>query len=75
MILYTERVPMPGKRVTFKKAANGSIYAYYTLRAFRKKNGKPTSDEVAIGKKDLETGMLIPNAHYYELFSSSDPSS
>jgi transposase len=43
------------------------------LRAYRNKQGKPTSDEVAIGKKDMSTGMLIPNPRYYELFVSAAP--
>src|SRR5215469_11863674 len=58
---------MKEKKVTFKTAANGTVYVYYTLRAYRNKNGKPTSDEVAIGKKAPETGMLIPNRKYFEL--------
>jgi len=59
---------MPEKKVTFKPAANGTVYVYYTLRAYRNKNGKPTSDETSIGKKDPLTGMLIPNRRYFELF-------
>jgi transposase len=62
---------MPKKKVTFKTAANGTIYVYYTLRAYRNKNGKPTSDEASIGKKDPVTEMLIPNRKYFELFQSS----
>jgi transposase len=73
MILHTERVPMPEKKVTYKKGAKGSVYVYYTLRAYRNKDGKPTSDEVAIGKKDMLTGMLIPNSRYYELFAADAP--
>jgi transposase len=68
MPLSNEPVPMPGKKITFKKASNGTFYVYYTLRAYRNKQGRPTSDEVAIGKKDPVTGMLIPNRRYYELF-------
>ena len=63
-----EPVAMPEKRITYKKAPNGTIYVYYTLRAYRNKDGKPTSDEAAIGKKDKETGKLIPNRRYYEIF-------
>ena len=44
-----------------------------TLRAYRNKNGKPTSDEVAIGKKDIQTGKLIPNRRYYEIFQDKKP--
>jgi hypothetical protein len=59
---------MPAHKVTFKNGANGVVYVYYTIRAYRNSTGKPTSDEVAIGKKDLDTGMLIPNARYFEFF-------
>ena len=68
MALRSEPVPMPEKRITFKPNSNGSVYVYYTLRAYRNKDGKPTSDEASIGKKDLDTGMLIPNRRYFELF-------
>jgi hypothetical protein len=68
MALKSKPVPMPEKKVTFKTAANGTKYAYYTLRAYRDKNGKPTSDEVSIGKKCPDTGMLIPNLNYFGLF-------
>jgi len=65
---------MPDKRVTFKRASNGTAYVYYTLRAYRNKDGKPTSDEVAIGKKDSVSGNLIPNRRYYEIFQGVAPS-
>ena len=74
MALKHKPVEMPSKRVTFKKApnGNGTIYAYYTVRAYRNKKGKPTSDEVAIGKRDPETGMLIPNRRYFEIFGDEN---
>ena len=71
MPLTNASVPMPGKRVTYKKAPNGTEYVYYTVRAYRNKNGKPTSDEVAIGKKDIVSGQLIPNRRYYEIFQNT----
>ena len=73
MTLDMSPVPMPNKKITFKKGVNGTIYVYYTTRAYRNTNGKPTSDEVAIGKKDPCTGMLIPNKKYHELFSATQP--
>ena len=73
MSLRNKTVPMPEKRITYKKAPNGTEYVYYTVRAYRNKNGKPTSDEVAIGKKDAATGDLIPNGRYYEIFRKSAP--
>ena len=73
MTLDMAPVPMPNKKITFKKGINGTIYVYYTTRAYRNINGKPTSDEVAIGKKDPNTGMLIPNKKYLELFPVIQP--
>jgi transposase len=63
------RLALVGWNIQFKKSSNGTIYVYYTVRAYS--NGKPTSDEVAIGKKDPETGMLIPNKNYCELFPAT----
>ena len=74
MSLKYASVPMPDKRITYKKAANGAVYVYYTLRAYRNKNGNPTSEEVAIGKKDITSGDLIPNRRYYEIFHEAKPS-
>jgi transposase len=71
MVLSSPPVPIPEKKITYKTASNGTTYVYYTLRAYRNKYGNPTSDEVAIGKKDPSTGMLIPNRRYFELFESS----
>jgi hypothetical protein len=61
-------VDMPDKGVIFRPHANGTVYVYYTLRAFRNSKGKPTSEVAAIGKKDPDTGRLIPNKRYFELF-------
>jgi transposase len=73
MALKNNPVPMPEKRVTYKKATNGTTYVYYTLRAYRNKHGAPTSDEVSIGKRDELTGQLIPNRRYYEIFHDEEP--
>lgn len=65
-LLKNERVKMPPHCV---KVPNGKhIYIHYTVRSYRNKNGKPTNDRVSVGKLDEETGMLIPNKRYYELF-------
>jgi transposase len=71
--LKNKPVPMPEKKVTFKTASNGTKYVYYTLRAYRNRKGQPTSDEVAIGKKDGATGKLIPNRRYFEIFQGEKP--
>ena len=66
-------VPMPTEKVTYKKSAGGTVYVYRTIRAYRNDKGKPTSDEVAIGKKDHTSGMLIPNANYFDYYPASMP--
>jgi len=68
-VLKSIPVAMPEKKITYKSGKNGTVYVYYTLRAYRNENGKPTSDEVAIGKKDIVTGNLIPNRKYFEIFT------
>ncbi len=71
MLTETQLVPMPDKKISFKKGKNGTLYVYYTVRSYRrKKDGKPTSDEVCIGKKDLNSGMLIPNKRYLYMFGT-----
>jgi Transposase len=61
-------VDMPDSKITFKKAKNGTVYVYRTIRAYRNDKGNPTSDEVSIGKKDPSTGRLIPNDNYYDYY-------
>ncbi|MDR1604493.1 MAG: hypothetical protein LBS10_06845 [Gracilibacteraceae bacterium] len=75
MTLKAETVPMPEKKISFKKGKNDAVYVYYTIRAYRNSRGKPTSDEVSIGKKDSATGRLIPNSRYFEFFPDSRPES
>jgi transposase len=58
-------VKMP-ERVTRKKGAHGTVYIYKTVRAYRNDKGKPTSDEVAIGKLAADGSSLIPNARYFD---------
>ena len=65
------KVEMPVHCVKVPK--NGTTYIQYTKRAYRNDKGKPTSERIAIGKLDPETGMLIPNRNYYELFEKKDP--
>jgi transposase len=66
-------VSMPTEKITYKKGSGGAVYVYRTIRAYRNDKGKPTSDEVAIGKKDQDSGMLIPNANYFDYYPGSKP--
>ncbi len=47
------------------------VYIQYSLKTYRNENGKPTSKMVAICKLDKETGKLIPNCNYCEIFEKS----
>jgi hypothetical protein len=73
MSLFAEPVPLPTEKITYKKGAHGIIYVYRTMRAYRNKQGKPTSDEMSIGKLDPETRMLIPNKNYFTLYGVTEP--
>lgn len=70
----TVKVELPPHSV--KIHSKNGIYVQYTVRAYRNEKGKPTSERVSIGKLDPESGMLIPNKNYYELFDKEQrPSS
>lgn len=66
----TIKVPMPGQKV-FIKRVKSHEYVYYRTRIYRNEKGQPTSDTAIIGKRDLESGMLIPNSRYYEIFDET----
>ena len=63
---YEKKVPIPPHTV---KVPNGEkIYIQYVVRAYRDEKGKPNNQRVSIGKLDPESGLMIPNNRYYELF-------
>ena len=70
-LAVNERVELPKGIVRARKGDN--IYIQYIVRVYRNEKGKPTNDRVCIGKLDQETGKLIPNARYYELFEKRQP--
>jgi transposase len=71
MAIHSRLIPIPDKKVSYKKGKNGTLYVYFTTRAYRrKKDGQPTSDEVCIGKKDPKSGMLVPNKKYLDMFGT-----
>ncbi len=47
---------------------SGKTYVYYATAVYRNEKGQPTSDRVSIGRLDEETGKLIPNRNYYEVY-------
>lgn len=62
------KVSMP-QRGIIKYKNKETTYVYYITRIYRNEKGKPTNDRVSIGKIDEETGMLIPNRNYYEIYA------
>jgi transposase len=46
-------------------------YVYKVLSAFRNAKGQPTNTRRQIGRLDVESGMLIPNENYYDLYGTS----
>lgn len=66
------KVPLPRQGIVRYKSGD-VVYAYYITRIYRNKKGKPTNDRVSIGKIDNETGMLIPNKNYYEIYAKETP--
>ena len=67
MLAKEQKVDLPKKGIVLA-ATRGKTYVYYTVRAYRNAKGKPTSQRVSIGKYDDETGKLIPNRNYYEVY-------
>ena len=63
----TRKVPLPEHGVV-KKRMGDKTYIYYATAVYRNKKGQPTADRVSIGRYDDETGMLIPNRNYYEIY-------
>lgn len=61
-------VDMPTKKIYKQKRYQNKIYVYYTTRAYRNINGKPTSDAIMIGVEDIDTGKLIPNNNFFKVF-------
>ena len=66
----SRKVPLP-ERGIIKYKSKDKTYVYHITRIYRNEKGKPTNDRVSIGKIDEETGMLIPNKNYYEIYASS----
>ena len=64
----SNKVPLP-KRGIVKYKSKNATYVYHITRIYRNEKGKPTNDRVSIGKIDEETGMLIPNRNYYEIYA------
>lgn len=69
---YGRKVEIPQHTV---RVPNGDkVYIQYVVRAYRNDKGQPTNERVSIGKLDPETGLMIPNKRYYEIFGGQESS-
>ena len=64
-------VDIPEHTVYSKK--DGVKYVYLITKSFRNAKGQPDNKRISIGKLDEESGKLIPNMNYYELFQKEPP--
>ncbi len=60
-------VELPEHGIAYKKVS-GKTYVYYVTATYRNEKGRPTCDRSSIGRLDEETGKLIPNRNYYEIY-------
>jgi hypothetical protein len=68
----TVLVPMPEQGIVIYR--NGPyLPVYKVIRCYRNQHGSPTSERECIGKKDPESGMLIPNSNYRKHFPLETP--
>jgi transposase len=64
-------VEIPKDKGVHVKSAGvkGEKYVYQYTYYFRNADGNPRSKAKSIGKYDEESGMMFPNANYYEMFN------
>lgn len=63
----TVQVELPKHGIAYKKIS-GKTYVYYVTATYRNEKGQPTCNRSSIGRLDEETGKLIPNRNYYEIY-------
>jgi len=74
MTLISIKVPLPEEGIIIRRTGKYR-YVYKVMNTFRNEKGQPTNTRVSIGRSDEETGMLIPNDKYWELYGESFPAS
>ena len=65
------KVVLPTEGITVRRSGKYP-YVYKILKAYRNEEGKPTNDRIRIGTLDIQSGLLIPNANYWELYGNAD---
>jgi hypothetical protein len=66
-------VDIPSDKGIHTKSAGekGEKYVYKYIKYYRNDDGNPRNKAKLIGKVDVESGRMIPNANYYEMFKIS----
>jgi transposase len=66
-------VDIPSDKGIHTKSAGekGEKYVYKYTKYYRNEDGNPRNKAKLIGKVDIESGRMIPNANYYEMFKIS----
>ena len=72
MTLISIKVPLPTEGIIIRRTGKYR-YVYKVMNTFRNEKGQPTNTRVSIGRSDEESGMLIPNAKYWELYGETFP--
>ena len=68
-MLKNVKVAMPEKGCIVNAHNSKKIpYVYYATEYYRDSNGVSRTTRVLIGRKDEESGKLIPNDNYFDLF-------
>ena len=62
-------VPRDGNVHAKSAGAKGEKYVYKHVKYFRNADGKPRNQSKAIGKLDAESGKMIPNRNYFDLYN------
>lgn len=72
MALKGLTVSIPDKRIIIRHSGKYD-YVYYTVRAYRRSDGKPTSETAIIGKVIPDKpDKMIPNERYFEFFKDTE---
>ena len=65
------KVSLPDSGIIIRRSGKYR-YVYKVIKTYRSDSGKPTNKRKPIGKLDEESGLLIPNTTYWELYTDKD---
>ena len=64
------KVPLPDSGILVRRSGKYRT-VYKVLKTFRNEKKQPTNNRIAIGRLDIENGMLIPNDTYWIYYEES----